>query len=84
MTIAGFTVRYALYEGILVVSASDVTLRDNKVENNDRFRGFSSRVIPRDVPISPATAYTRRTKPGIAVGGFTWWELQIRLCRATS
>ena len=41
VTIAGFTVRYALYEGILVVSASDVALRDNKVENNEasKYRG---------------------------------------------
>jgi parallel beta-helix repeat protein len=40
VTIAGFTVRYALYEGILVVSASDVTLRDNTVENNDQVPGI--------------------------------------------
>ncbi|HKU28821.1 MAG TPA: right-handed parallel beta-helix repeat-containing protein [Candidatus Sulfotelmatobacter sp.] len=40
VTISGFTVRYALYEGVLVVSASDVTLRGNIVENNDQIPGI--------------------------------------------
>jgi hypothetical protein len=33
--IAGFTVENALYEGILIVSASDVTVRANTVKDND-------------------------------------------------
>ena len=32
--IAGFTVKKAQWEGLLVVSASDVTIRDNKIINN--------------------------------------------------
>jgi len=36
VTVAGFTVQNALYEGILVVSASDVTIRDNNIVNNDQ------------------------------------------------
>jgi len=40
VTIAGFTVRSALYEGILVVSASDVTIRNNTVENNEQVPGI--------------------------------------------
>ncbi len=36
VTIAGFTVKNALYEGILVVSASDVTIRDNQILDNDK------------------------------------------------
>lgn len=32
--IAGFTVKNANWEGVLVVSASDVTIRDNKIINN--------------------------------------------------
>ncbi len=36
VTIAGFTVKNALYEGVLVVSASDVTIRDNHILNNDQ------------------------------------------------
>jgi hypothetical protein len=35
VTVAGFTVQNALYEGILVVSAYDVVIRDNKILNND-------------------------------------------------
>jgi Right handed beta helix region len=35
VTIAGFTVENALYEGVLVVSASDVTIRANAVKDND-------------------------------------------------
>lgn len=34
VTLAGFTVRNAQFEGVLVVSASDVTIRDNHIENN--------------------------------------------------
>lgn len=36
VTVAGFTVENALYEGILVVNASDVVVRDNHVINNDK------------------------------------------------
>lgn len=32
--ISGFTVKNANWEGVLVVSASDVTIRDNKIANN--------------------------------------------------
>lgn len=34
VTIAGFTVKGAQWEGVLVVSASDVTIRDSKIANN--------------------------------------------------
>ena len=36
VTIAGFTVKNALYEGVLVVNTSDVTIRNNQVVNNDK------------------------------------------------
>lgn len=36
VTVAGFTVRNAQFEGILVVSASDVTIRDNTIEHNTK------------------------------------------------
>lgn len=36
VTISGFTVKNALYEGILVVSAGDVTVRANHITNNDQ------------------------------------------------
>src|ERR1019366_8994698 len=37
VTVAGFTVENAQFEGILVVSASDVTIRDNHINDNDKF-----------------------------------------------
>lgn len=39
VTIAGFKVENALYEGVLVVSASDVTIRANAIINNDSVPG---------------------------------------------
>jgi hypothetical protein len=35
VTIAGFTVKNALYEAIVVVNTSDATIRDNRTINND-------------------------------------------------
>jgi hypothetical protein len=40
VTIAGFSVQNALFEGVLVVSASDVTIRDNTIANNDTTPGL--------------------------------------------
>ncbi|HEX5234369.1 MAG TPA: right-handed parallel beta-helix repeat-containing protein [Silvibacterium sp.] len=40
VTIAGFTVRNALFEGILVVSASDVVIRNTSVLDNDKSQGL--------------------------------------------
>ena len=40
VTIAGFTVENAMFEGILVVSASNVTIRDNHINNNDTSPGL--------------------------------------------
>ena len=36
VTVAGFTVRNAQFEGVLAVSANDVTIRDNNIEDNDQ------------------------------------------------
>jgi Right handed beta helix region len=41
VTIAGFTVETAVYEGILVVNASDVTISNNNISNNDTSSGLS-------------------------------------------
>ena len=40
VTITGFTVQNALFEGVLVVSASDVTISDNTIQNNDTTPGL--------------------------------------------
>jgi len=37
---AGFTIKNALYEGVLVVSPSDVVIRDNHVVDNDKSPGL--------------------------------------------
>ena len=40
VSVSGFTVKGALYEGILVVSAWDVTIRNNRIVNNDTVPGL--------------------------------------------
>ena len=69
VTIAGFTVRYALYEGILVVSASDVTLRDNKVENNDQIPGIQFTGDPTGCPNQPGNGIYETDETGDCGGG---------------
>lgn len=41
VTIAGLAIENALFEGIVVVSSSDVTIRDNQVINNDKSQGLN-------------------------------------------
>ena len=53
VTVAGFTVRNALYEGILVVSASDVIIRDNSVLDNDTVPGAMFTGEPTGCPNQP-------------------------------
>src|SRR4051794_14219553 len=36
VTVAGFTIKNAQFEGVLAVSAADVTIRDNTIEDNDQ------------------------------------------------
>ena len=40
VTLTGLTVQNALFEGVLVVSASDVTIRDNSIIDNDTTPGL--------------------------------------------
>jgi hypothetical protein len=40
VTIAGLTVENALFEGVLVVNAADVTVRNNHIVNNDKSSGL--------------------------------------------
>jgi hypothetical protein len=35
VTVAGFRVENALYEGIVVLNTTDATIRDNRIVNND-------------------------------------------------
>lgn len=41
VTIAGLTIKNAQFEGVLVVSASDVTIRNNRVVDNDQSQGLN-------------------------------------------
>jgi parallel beta-helix repeat protein len=54
VTVAGFTVKNALYEGVLVVSASDVTIRDNRILDNDKSPGLLFTGAPTGCPGQPA------------------------------
>jgi len=46
VTIAGFTIKNALYEGVLVVSAMDVVIRDNHINDNDKSPGLFFTGLP--------------------------------------
>ncbi len=54
VTVAGFTVKNALFEGVLVVSASDVTIRDNHIVDNDRSPGLLFTGATHGCPGQPA------------------------------
>jgi parallel beta-helix repeat protein len=54
VTVAGFTIKNALNEGVLVVSASDVTIRDNHVVDNDKNPGLLFTGAPQGCPGQPA------------------------------
>jgi parallel beta-helix repeat protein len=54
VTVAGFTVKNALFEGVLVVSASDVTIRDNNIVDNDKSPGLLFTGAPTGCPGQPA------------------------------
>ena len=54
VTIAGFTIKNALNEGVLVVSASDVTIRDNHIVDNDKNPGLNFTGEPKGCPGQPA------------------------------
>ncbi len=66
VTVAGFTVENAQFEGVLVVSASDITIRDNTIENNDKVGPmFTGATVgcPASQPLKP-------TRPATAAAAF--------------
>jgi parallel beta-helix repeat protein len=69
VTIAGFTVRNALYEGILVVNASDVTIRDNHILNNDLSPGLSFTGATTGCPGQPGNGIYENDETGDCGGG---------------
>jgi parallel beta-helix repeat protein len=54
VTVAGFTIENALNEGVLVVNASDVTIRDNHIIDNDKNPGLLFTGEPHGCPGQPA------------------------------
>ncbi len=54
VTVAGFAVKNALFEGILVVSVSDVTIRDNEIDDNDKSPGLNFTGETHGCPGQPA------------------------------
>jgi parallel beta-helix repeat protein len=54
VTIAGFTIKNAVNEGVLVVSASDVTISDNHIVDNDKNPGLNFTGKPHGCPGQPA------------------------------
>ncbi|QNI31309.1 right-handed parallel beta-helix repeat-containing protein [Alloacidobacterium dinghuense] len=64
VTISGFTVENALFEGILVVSASNVTIRDNQVNNNDATSGLSFTGAPTGCPNQPGNGVYENDETG--------------------
>ncbi len=55
VTIAGFTVENALFEGILVVSASQVTIRNNHINDNDTSPGLIFTAATTGCPDQPGS-----------------------------
>jgi hypothetical protein len=53
VTVSGFTVENALFEGILAVSASTVTLSNNSVIHNDTTPGLNFTGLPNGCPSQP-------------------------------
>jgi len=64
VTVAGFTVKNALYEGILVVSASDVTVRDNRIVDNDKIPSLNFTGAPTGCPGQPGNGTYENDESG--------------------
>ena len=54
VSVSGFTVENAVFEGVLVVSATKVVVRDNHVVNNDTSSGLNFTGAPTGCPGQPA------------------------------
>lgn len=84
VTVAGFTVRNAQFEGILVVSASDVTIRDNHVINNDKSPGAQFNAQPTGCPDQPGNGTYENDESGDCGGAIHLVGTSDRSCRGTS
>jgi hypothetical protein len=64
VTIDGFTVQNALYEGILTVSVADVTIRNNSVLDNDKSPGLVFTGATTGCPGQPGTGVYENDETG--------------------
>lgn len=64
VTIAGFTVKNALFEGVLTVNAADVTIRDNIIANNDKSPGLSFTGATMGCPDQPGNGVYENDETG--------------------
>lgn len=64
VTISGFTVENAQFEGILLVSASNVTIRRNDIDNNDATSGLSFTGAPTGCPGQPGDGVYENDETG--------------------
>ena len=62
--VARLSVRNALFEGILLVSTSDVTIRDNHVVDNDKFSGLMFTGAPMGCPGQPGNKIYENDETG--------------------
>jgi hypothetical protein len=62
--IAGFTIENAQYEGVLLLTASDVTIRDNDVINNDKNPGLEFTGAPVACPGQPGSGTYEHDETG--------------------
>ena len=67
VTLAGFTVKNAKYEGVLVVNAANVTIRNNTIKENDKF----GPVFTGQPGVRRGSPKSRPTKAGIAAAACT-------------
>jgi hypothetical protein len=64
VTIGGFTVKNADFEGILVVSARDVTIRDSNIIDNDKSPGLSFTGATTGCPNQPGNGVYENNETG--------------------
>jgi parallel beta-helix repeat protein len=69
VTIAGLTIKNALFEGLLVVSASDVTIRGNQVIDNDTTPGLAFTGAETGCPGQPGDDVYENNETGDCGGG---------------
>jgi Right handed beta helix region len=64
VTVAGFTIKNADFEGVLVVNASDVVIRENHVVNNDKSPGLLFTGVTTGCPGQPGNGTYENDETG--------------------